>query len=158
MWIEGRRNKMRAVVQRVTSSSVSVDGEIIGKINEGVNVLIGISKDDTLEDLKYIKDKIINLRIFHDENDKMNLSLLDIQGEILAISQFTLYGDCRKGRRPNFMDAKGGNEAKELYDEFIKMIKTSNLKVETGEFGAHMKVEINNDGPVTILLDSKRNF
>ncbi|AGX43836.1 D-aminoacyl-tRNA deacylase [Clostridium saccharobutylicum] len=149
---------MRAVVQRVTSSSVSVDGEIIGKINEGVNVLIGISKDDTLEDLKYIKDKIINLRIFHDENDKMNLSLLDIQGEILAISQFTLYGDCRKGRRPNFMDAKGGNEAKELYDEFIKMIKTSNLKVETGEFGAHMKVEINNDGPVTILLDSKRNF
>ncbi|OOM09372.1 D-aminoacyl-tRNA deacylase [Clostridium saccharobutylicum] len=149
---------MRAVVQRVTSSSVSVDGEIIGKINEGVNVLIGISKDDTLEDLKYIKDKIINLRIFHDENDKMNLSLLDIQGEILAISQFTLYGDCRKGRRPNFMDAKGGDEAKELYDEFIKMIKTSNLKVETGEFGAHMKVEINNDGPVTILLDSKRNF
>lgn len=149
---------MRAVVQRVTSSSVSVDGEIIGKINEGVNVLIGISKDDTLEDLKYIKDKIINLRIFHDENDKMNLSLLDIQGEILAISQFTLYGDCRKGRRPNFMDAKGGDEAKELYDEFIKMIKTSNLKVETGEFGADMKVEINNDGPVTILLDSKRNF
>lgn len=149
---------MRAVVQRVTSSSVSVDGEIIGKINEGVNVLIGISKDDTLEDLKYIKDKIINLRIFHDENDKMNLSLLDIQGEILVISQFTLYGDCRKGRRPNFMDAKGGDEAKELYDEFIKMIKTSNLKVETGEFGADMKVEINNDGPVTILLDSKRNF
>lgn len=149
---------MRAVVQRVTSSKVSVDGKVIGEIGAGFNVLIGIAKDDTLEDLQYIKDKIINLRVFSDENDKMNLSLLDIKGEILAISQFTLYGDCRKGRRPNFMEAKGGDEAKELYDEFIKMLKTSNLKVETGEFGADMKVEINNDGPVTLLLDSKRNF
>ena len=149
---------MRAVVQRVTSSSVSVDGVVIGKIDKGFNVLIGISKDDTVEDLQYIKDKIINLRVFHDENDKMNLSLLDIKGEILAISQFTLYGDCRKGRRPNFMEAKGGEEAKALYDEFIDLLKTSNLKVETGEFGAEMKVEINNDGPVTILLDSKKNF
>lgn len=149
---------MRAVVQRVTSSKVSVDGVVIGKIDKGFNVLIGISKDDTVEDLQYIKDKIINLRVFHDENDKMNLSLLDIKGEILAISQFTLYGDCRKGRRPNFMEAKGGEEAKALYDEFIDLLKTSNLKVETGEFGAEMKVEINNDGPVTILLDSKKNF
>lgn len=149
---------MRAVVQRVTSSSVSVDGVIVGKIGKGFNVLIGISKDDTLEDLQYIKDKIVNLRVFHDENDKMNLSLLDIKGEILAISQFTLYGDCRKGRRPNFMEAKGGKEAKDLYDEFIDLLKTSNLKIETGEFGAEMKVEINNDGPVTILLDSKKNF
>lgn len=149
---------MRAVVQRVTSSSVSVDGVIIGKIDKGFNVLIGISKDDTIEDLKYIKDKIINLRVFHDENDKMNLSLLDIKGDILAISQFTLYGDCRKGRRPNFMEAKGGEEAKALYEEFINLLKTSKLKVETGEFGAEMKVEINNDGPVTILLDSKKNF
>lgn len=149
---------MRAVVQRVTSSMVSVDGVVIGKIDKGFNVLIGISKDDTVEDLQYIKDKIINLRVFHDENDKMNLSLLDIKGEILAISQFTLYGDCRKGRRPNFMEAKGGEEAKALYDEFIDLLKTSNLKVETGEFGAEMKVEINNDGPVTILLDSKKNF
>lgn len=149
---------MRAVVQRVTSSKVSVDGKVIGEIGAGFNVLIGIAKDDTLEDLQYIKDKIINLRVFSDENDKMNLSLLDIKGEILAISQFTLYGDCRKGRRPNFMDAKGGNEAKELYDEFIKLLKTSGLKVETGEFGADMKVEIHNDGPVTLLLDSKRNF
>lgn len=149
---------MRAVVQRVTSSRVSVDGVVIGKIDKGFNVLIGISKDDTVEDLQYIKDKIINLRVFHDENDKMNLSLLDIKGEILAISQFTLYGDCRKGRRPNFMEAKGGEEAKALYEEFIDLLKTSNLKVETGEFGAEMKVEINNDGPVTILLDSKKNF
>ena len=149
---------MRAVVQRVTSSSVSVDENIIGQIEQGFNVLIGISKEDTLDDLKYIKDKIVNLRVFQDENDKMNLSLLDINGEILVISQFTLYGDCRKGRRPNFMEAQGGEEAKKLYEEFLKMLKTSDLKVQCGEFGADMKVEINNDGPVTILLDSKRNF
>jgi D-tyrosyl-tRNA(Tyr) deacylase len=149
---------MRAVVQRVTSSSVSVNENILGEIGRGFNVLIGISKDDTLEDLKYIKDKIINLRVFHDENDKMNLSLLDIKGEILVISQFTLYGDCRKGRRPNFMEAQGGMDAKKLYEEFLELIKTSNLKVESGEFGADMKVQINNDGPVTILLDSKRTF
>lgn len=149
---------MRAVVQRVTSSSVKVDGKIIGKIDKGFNVLIGICKDDTLEDLQYIKDKLINLRIFHDENDKMNLSILDVKDDILAISQFTLYGDCRKGRRPNFMEAMSGEDAKALYDKFIQMLKESELKVETGEFGAEMQVEINNDGPVTILLDSKRNF
>ena len=149
---------MRAVVQRVTSSSVSVDGNIIGSIGKGFNVLIGIAKDDTIDDLKYIKDKIINLRVFQDKNDKMNLSLLDVQGEILAISQCTLYGDCRKGRRPNFMEALGGEEAVKLYDEFVEMLKSTGLKVETGEFGADMKVEIHNDGPVTILLDSKRNF
>ncbi|MVX63551.1 D-tyrosyl-tRNA(Tyr) deacylase [Clostridium chromiireducens] len=149
---------MRAVVQRVSSSSVTVDGNIIGEIGIGFNVLIGISKEDTLEDLKYIKDKIINLRVFHDENDKMNLSLLDIKGEILVISQFTLYGDCRKGRRPNFMEALGGEEANKLYEEFVNLLKESDLKIECGEFGADMKVQINNDGPVTILLDSKRNF
>jgi len=149
---------MRAVVQRVTSSSVSVNEKVIGEIGIGFNVLIGISKDDTLKDLEYIKDKIINLRIFHDEDDKMNLSLIDIKGEILIISQFTLYGDCRKGRRPNFMEAQGGIDANKLYEEFIKLLRTSDLKVETGEFGADMKVQINNDGPVTILLDSKRNF
>lgn len=149
---------MRAVVQRVTSSSVVVDGKIIGEIGLGFNVLIGISKDDTIEDLKYIKDKVINLRVFQDENDKMNLSLLDVSGEILVISQFTLYGDCRKGRRPNFMEARGGEGAVKLYEEFLELLKTSGLKVESGEFGADMKVQINNDGPVTILLDSKRNF
>ena len=149
---------MRAVVQRVTSSSVSVDEKIIGEIGIGFNVLIGISKEDTLDDLVYIKDKIINLRVFHDVNDKMNLSISDVKGELLVISQFTLYGDCRKGRRPNFMEAQGGEVANKLYEEFIKLLKTSNLKVETGEFGADMKVQINNDGPVTILLDSKRNF
>lgn len=149
---------MRAVVQRVSSSSVKVDGKIIGEIGLGVNVLIGISKEDTIKDLEYIKDKIINLRIFQDENDKMNYSLLDIKGDILAISQFTLYGDCRKGRRPNFMNAKGGEEAKILYNKFIDMLKDTGLKVETGEFGAHMEVDIQNDGPVTMLLDSFKQF
>lgn len=149
---------MRAVVQRVKKSRVIVEGRLVGEINKGFNVLLGISKEDTIEDLKYIKDKIINLRVFEDENDKMNLSLLDIKGDILAISQFTLYGDCRKGRRPNFMNAMGGDEAKALCEEFVKMLKESGLKIETGEFGAHMNVEIENDGPVTILLDSKKEF
>lgn len=149
---------MRAVVQRVSSSRVCVNDKVIGEIGVGFNILIGISKYDTLEDLKYIRDKIINLRVFQDEDEKMNLSLLDINGEILAISQFTLYGDCRKGRRPNFMEAQGGEEAKALYEEFLKLLKESKLRVESGEFGADMKVQINNDGPVTILLDSKRNF
>ncbi|MBZ9690809.1 D-tyrosyl-tRNA(Tyr) deacylase [Clostridium botulinum] len=149
---------MRAVVQRVTSSSVQVDGNTVGSIGKGLNVLIGISKSDTLQDLKYIRDKVINLRIFEDEKEKMNLSLLDVKGELLVISQFTLYGDCRKGRRPNFMEAKGGEEAEGLYEEFLRLLKESNLKIETGEFGADMKVEINNDGPVTIILDSSKNF
>ena len=149
---------MRAVVQRVTYASVEVNGEIVGEINKGFNVLLGISKEDTEEDMKYIKDKIINLRVFSDENDKMNLSLLDIQGEVLLISQFTLYGDARKGRRPNFMNALGGEEAKKFYDKFIEMMKETGLKVQTGIFGADMKVDIKNDGPVTILLDSSRNF
>ena len=143
---------MRAVVQRVKESRVIVEGRLVGEINRGFNVLLGIAKDDTIEDLKYIKDKIINLRVFEDENDKMNLSLLDIKGDILAISQFTLYGDCRKGRRPNFMNAMGGDEAKALYEEFVKMLKESDLKVETGEFGAHMNVEIENDGTIDKIL------
>ena len=149
---------MRAVVQRVTYSSVKVDGEIVGEINKGFNVLLGISKEDTEEDMKYIKAKIINLRVFNDENDKMNLSLLDVKGELLLISQFTLYGDARKGRRPNFMNALGGDEARKFYEKFIEMMKDTGLKVQTGIFGADMKVDIKNDGPVTILLDSSRNF
>ena len=149
---------MRAVVQRVTYSNVKVDGNIVGEINRGFNVLIGISKEDTEEDMKYIKDKLINLRVFEDENNKMNLSLSDIQGELLIISQFTLYGDVRKGRRPNFMNDLGGNEAKVFYDKFIESMKETGLKIETGIFGADMKVDIKNDGPVTILLDSSKNF
>lgn len=149
---------MRVVVQRVNSSKVTVEDEIVGSINKGLNLLIGISKEDTEEDLLYLKDKILNLRIFEDENDKMNLSLLDIKGEILAISQFTLYGDCRKGRRPNFMEAEGGERARTLYERFVELLRESNLKVETGEFGAHMIVDIQNDGPVTLMLDSKKKF
>ncbi|GAB6170468.1 D-aminoacyl-tRNA deacylase [Clostridium carnis] len=149
---------MRAIVQRVSSSKVVVNEEIVGEIGKGLNILVGISKDDTVDDLTYIRDKVINLRIFEDEYDKMNLSILDVKGELLVISQFTLYGDCRKGRRPNFMEAQGGEEAKKLYDKFIELLKESSLKVETGKFGAHMKVDIQNDGPVTLLLDSKRNF
>ena len=149
---------MRVVVQRVTSSKVIVDNKVVGEINKGLNLLIGFSKEDTDEDLLYLKDKIVNLRIFEDNNEKMNLSLLDVKGDILAISQFTLYGDCRKGRRPNFMEAEGGDRARALYERFVELLRETNLKVETGEFGAHMKVDILNDGPVTIILDSKKNF
>lgn len=149
---------MRAVVQRVKKSDVKVDGKVVGEIQKGFNVLVGISKDDTIEDLKYIRDKIINLRVFEDENEKMNLSLKEVGGELLVISQFTLYGDCRKGRRPNFMDALAGEEAKGFYLKFLEMLKEENIKVEAGIFGANMEVNIVNDGPVTLMLDSKRNF
>lgn len=131
---------------------------MVGEINQGFNVLIGISKEDNIEDLKYIKEKIMNLRVFSDENDKMNLTLKDVQGELLIISQFTLYGDCRKGRRPNFMDALGGEAAEELYNEFLKLFNTEDIKVASGIFGADMEVEIINDGPVTLLLESKKTF
>lgn len=149
---------MRAVVQRVKRSSVKIDGEVIGAVEKGFNVLIGISKEDTIDDLKFIKDKILNLRVFEDENNKMNLSILDVKGEILIISQFTLYGDCRKGRRPNFMNALGGEEAEILYDEFLNLFKNEPIKVQCGIFGADMEVEIINDGPVTLLLESKKTF
>ena len=149
---------MRAVVQRVKESSVKIDGSIVGKINKGFNVLIGISKDDTIDDLKYIKDKIMNLRVFEDQNNNMNLSIKDVNGELLIVSQFTLYGDCRKGRRPNFMNALSGDEAEKLYEEFLGMIRQENIVVETGVFGADMEVCIINDGPVTLLIDSKKTF
>jgi len=149
---------LRVVVQRVTSSKVTVENNVIGSINKGLNLLIGFSKEDTIDDLVYMKDKILNLRIFEDENEKMNKSVLDIKGEILAISQFTLYGDCRKGRRPNFMDAMSGEAAVGLFDNFVNMLCQSGLKIETGKFGAYMKVDIENDGPVTLLIDSKKEF
>lgn len=149
---------MRVVVQRVLKSSVKVDGKLVGSIERGVNLLIGFCIDDTEEDINYIKDKVVNLRIFEDENDKLNKSLIDINGEILAISQFTLYGDCRKGRRPNFMEAMPGKEAKALYLSFVQKLRDTGLKVEMGIFGADMKVDILNDGPVTILIDSSKKF
>ena len=151
---------MRAVVQRVISSKVEVDGKVIGSIGKGLNVLLGISREDTGEDIKYLKEKIINLgmRIFEDENEKLNKSLLDIGGDIIIVSQFTLYGDCRKGRRPSFIEALGGEEAYTLYNKFVESVKKEVNNVATGEFGADMKVYIENDGPVTILLDSKKTF
>lgn len=149
---------MRAVVQRVKSSNVKVDGNVIGEIGEGLNVLLGISTEDTISDIEYLRDKIVNLRIFEDEDGKLNKSLKDIDGELLLISQFTLYGDCRKGRRPSFMEALSGDKSEKLYNEFVSQCKLLVKKVETGKFGADMLVSIENDGPVTILLDSKKNF
>lgn len=149
---------MRAVVQRVKSSKVEVDGKVIGNIGKGLNVLLGICKGDTKEDIAYLKDKIINLRIFQDEEGKMNKSLIDVGGELLVVSQFTLYGDCRKGKRPSFIEALGGSEAKVLYEDFVQQCKEVLGNVETGEFGADMEVTIINDGPVTILIESKKTF
>lgn len=145
-------------MQRVSSSSVMVNGEVVGKIKKGFNVLLGVSKDDTMEDVKYLKDKIVNLRVFEDEDGKLNKSLKDVNGEILVVSQFTLYGDCRKGRRPNFMQALGGEEAEKLYLEFVNACKEDIKIVETGIFGADMAVDIQNDGPVTLIIDSKKVF
>lgn len=149
---------MRAVVQKVSSSKVTVDGEVIGKIEKGLMVLLGVTHDDTSKDVDYMVDKVTNLRIFEDENEKMNLSLKDVGGEILAVSQFTLYGDARKGRRPSFSDAARPEVANPLYEEFVEKIKSQGINVGTGKFGAHMMVDLTNDGPVTILLESKREF
>jgi D-aminoacyl-tRNA deacylase len=151
-------NKLRAVVQRVKSSSVIVDDKIVGSISKGFNVLIGICKDDTALDVKYLSEKILNLRIFEDAEGKLNKSLLEVGGELLVVSQFTLYGDCRKGRRPNFMEALSGEKAEELYELFVSECSQILGKVETGVFGADMKVLIENDGPVTLLVDSKKTF
>jgi len=150
--------EMRAVVQRVTKASVSVDNQIVGKISSGIVVLLGVGKDDTLEDAKYLAEKIVNLRIFDDGEGKMNLSLLDVKGEALVISQFTLYGDCRRGRRPSYSDSAPPDIANELYEKFVELVRGYNVRVETGIFAAHMLVEIHNDGPVTLLLDSKKVF
>ncbi|MEG0133902.1 MAG: D-aminoacyl-tRNA deacylase [Clostridium sp.] len=149
---------MRAVVQRVKSSKVEVEDKIIGEIGKGINLLVGISKEDTKEDIDYIVRKVLGMRIFEDEDERMNFSLQDVQGELLLISQFTLYGDCRKGKRPDFMQAQGGEVAKELYNELIEAFRKEIPNLQTGEFGADMTVEIINDGPVTLLLESKKNF
>ena len=146
---------MRAVVQRVTNADVKIDGRVNGKIDDGLLVLLGVGNGDTEEDMKYIADKIIKLRIFSDENDKMNLSLEDVGGSMLVISQFTLYGDCSHGRRPYFGNAMEPVSANEMYEKFVAYIKEQGINTETGEFGADMKVTLTNDGPVTIILESK---
>lgn len=144
---------MRVVVQRVNKSSVSVDGKIVGKIDKGFSLLVGFTQGDTIEDIKYMVKKITNLRIMDDENGVMNKSILDTGGSILSISQFTLYGDAKKGNRPSYVKALGGSEASPMYDKFNEMLR-EHVKVETGIFGAEMVVNIENDGPVTILLDT----
>ncbi|WP_129597581.1 D-aminoacyl-tRNA deacylase [Anaerophilus nitritogenes] len=149
---------MRAVIQRVSQANVVVDENTTGKIKKGFVVLLGVEEDDDEKDVIYMAEKIVNLRIFEDENEKMNFSLLDIKGEILVVSQFTLLGDCRKGRRPNFMNAAHPEKANELYIKFVKKCKEFKLNVQTGVFQADMKVNLCNDGPVTMIIDSKKNF
>ncbi|ARD56952.1 D-aminoacyl-tRNA deacylase [Bacillus safensis] len=146
---------MRLVVQRVTNASVKVEEEITGAINEGYMVLVGVTHEDTEEDVLYLAEKLAHLRIFEDENGKMNRSLLDIKGSVLSVSQFTLYGDTRKGRRPNFMKAAKPDAANSLYECFNKTLREKGIHVETGRFGAMMDVTLTNSGPVTILMDSK---
>ncbi len=147
---------MLAVLQRVRTSSVSVEGSVVGQIEEGLNILLGVLDDDKKEDIKKLVSKIINLRIFRDENDKMNKSLMDINGSLLVISQFTLSANCKKGRRPSFDKSAKPDIAQEYYDEFINLCKKEVSDVQTGVFGAMMDVQIVNDGPVTIVLDSKQ--
>lgn len=149
---------MRAVVQRVSRAKVSVGKEIVGEIGRGVLVLLGVSVRDSDKDAAYLADKVLNLRIFEDAEDKMNRSLLDIKGQLLVVSQFTLYGDSTRGRRPSFIDAAPPERANRLYESFVNEARKQVSKVATGRFQAMMDVELVNDGPVTILLDSEKKF
>ncbi len=146
---------MRAVIQRVKSAAVEVEGRLTGKIGQGLLVFVGVGKGDGQTDLSYMASKIPDLRIFEDSSGKFNLSLRDVKGEMLIVSQFTLYGDCRRGRRPSFTDAEDPQVAKALYDEFVLAIRSGGISVQTGEFQARMEVHLINDGPVTLWLDSR---
>ncbi|MFU8796722.1 MAG: D-aminoacyl-tRNA deacylase [Dehalococcoidia bacterium] len=146
---------MKALVQRVSKASVSVNDDVVGEIGPGLVVLLGVARDDSQEDARYLANKVVNLRIFADRNSKFALSALETRGEILVVSQFTLLGDSRKGRRPSFIKAAPPELAEELYEFFVHEIRTAGLKVETGVFQEHMHVEIHNDGPVTLLIESK---
>lgn len=146
---------MKAVIQRSKQAQVTVDGTVIGQIDQGLVLLIGITHEDTEQDAVYLADKIAGLRIFEDDNEKMNLSIIDVGGQILSVSQFTLYGDCRKGKRPNFMAAARPEHAKQLYERFNELLRGHGLQVETGAFGEMMDVSLTNWGPVTIIIDSK---
>lgn len=149
---------MRAVVQRVTRAEVRTDGRIEGQIGKGLLVLLGVGKGDSQKEADFLLEKIIHLRIFEDQEGKLNLSLLDIQGELMLISQFTLYADCRKGRRPSFTDAAPPDIAKVIYEYFLEKAKATGLATAAGVFQAMMEVELVNSGPVTILLDTSKNF
>ncbi|MCC6487780.1 MAG: D-tyrosyl-tRNA(Tyr) deacylase [Candidatus Hydrogenedentes bacterium] len=149
---------MRAIVQRVDESSVSVEGRAVARIGKGLMVLLGVGSDDTEADARYLADKVAGLRCFTDEDSKFNLSVEDVGGSILAISQFTLYGDCRKGKRPSFSDAARPELAIPLYEAFVELLRAKGLHVETGEFGAHMDVHLVNNGPVTLMVDSRKVF
>lgn len=149
---------MRAVIQRVAKSSVTVEEKVTGEIDRGLMVLIGVEEGDNERDAEYIADKVSGLRIFEDDNEKMNLSVRDVGGQVLAVSQFTLLGDARKGKRPSFTRAADPDEAVRLYRKVIEYMEKQGIHVEEGVFRAHMMVEIYNDGPVTILLDSRKNF
>ncbi len=145
---------MRAVIQRVKKSSVSINNEIIGEIGPGLLVLLGVAKGDDTGNAEYLADKITNLRIFEDENNKMNRSLLETRGEMLVVSQFTLLGDCRKGRRPSFVNAAEPDKANNLYEHFVNQVRRNGIQVKTGQFRAMMDVSLINDGPVTLIVES----
>jgi len=149
---------LRAVVQRVKRASVTVDNKVVSEISKGLLILLGVAKEDTPADIDYMANKVANLRIFQDEQGKMNLSLLEIGGEALVVSQFTLYGDCRKGRRPSFIEAAQPEKADEMYQAFITTLNEIGISTKVGVFQAYMDVELVNDGPVTILLDSQKLF
>ncbi len=151
-------DKMRAVIQRVSRAQVSVNGQICGKIGRGLLLLLGVGQADTQADAVYLAEKIAGLRIFEDDGGKMNLSVVDVKGAVLAVSQFTLYGDVRRGKRPSFDDAARPERARELYEEFVRRMRESGLPCETGRFQEMMQVELVNDGPVTILIDSGKAF
>lgn len=146
---------VRIVLQRAKNAAVTVEGNIVGKISSGAVLLVGVTHDDTEEDAAYLANKVAHLRIFEDDEGKMNHSLLERSGEVLSVSQFTLYGDTRKGRRPSFIQAAKPEQAKQLYDRFNELLREHGLTVETGQFGAMMEVSFTNDGPVTLILDSK---
>ena len=146
---------MRIVLQRVSHASVTVEEKVIGKIQRGFLLLVGVTHDDAMEDMEYLVRKIVQMRIFEDEEGKLNRSIQDIGGEILSVSQFTLYADTKKGNRPSFSKAAPGDVAIDMFEQFNSLLRDTGIPVETGQFGADMKVELLNDGPVTILLDSK---
>ena len=147
---------MRVVIQRVDRAAVSVDQKVVGSIDRGLVLLLGVTHKDTEEDVTWLAEKCVNLRIFEDDDNKFNFSLADIQGELLVVSQFTLYGDCRKGRRPSFTDASPPEHAEKLYDRFVEHLRNMGFNVQTGIFGAKMLVEIHNQGPVTLVVDTEK--